>query len=168
MATTLGSLRAPAPLSRWWSSKSRAERRIVAGVATLVFVAFAWGIVWQPLTRDTAVTRTANARAVVALSEARAMIEEMAGLARAAAPGAGGDLRADFERALAAQNLGASLTQQDWKDGRGRIVFSAIGYEALIGGLEALQRDAHLRVVEATFTARVEPGMVRAELVLAR
>ena len=43
-----------------------------------------------------------------------------------------------------------------------------MSYDALIAGLEALQRDAQLRVVEATLTARVEPGTVRAELVLAR
>ena len=168
MATPLASLRAPAPLSRWWSSKSGAERRIVAGVASLVIAAVAWWVVWQPLTRDIAVTRQANARGMVALAEARAMTEEMAGLTRAAATRAGGDPRADFERALATQNLSASVSQQDWKEGRGRIVFSAVNYEALIAGLEALQRDAQLRVAEATLTARVEPGMVRAETVLTR
>jgi type II secretory pathway component PulM len=168
MATPLASLRAPAPLSRWWSSKSGAERRIIAGVASLAIAALAWWVVWQPLTRDIAVMRQANARGLVALAEARAMTEEMAGLARAAAARAGGDPRADFERALAAQNLSASVSQQDWKEGRGRIVFSAVSYEALIAGLEALQRDAQLRVVEATLTARVEPGIVRAETVLTR
>lgn len=168
MATPLASLRAPASLSRWWSSKSSAERRIIIGVASLLIAALAWWVVWQPLMRDIAATRTANARGIIALSEARAMTEEMAGLARAATAVAGGDPRVDFERVLAAQNLGVPLTQQDWKDGRGRIVFSAVSYEALIGALEALQRDAHLRVVEAAFAARVEPGMIRAEVVLAR
>ena len=168
MATPLESLRPPAPLSRWWSSKSAAERRIIAGVTSLVIAALAWWVVWQPLTRDIAVTRQTNARGMVALAEAHTMTEEMAGLARAAATGSGGDPRADFERVLAAQNLGTSVSQQDWKDGRGRIVFSAVSYEALIAGLEALQRDARLRVAEATLTARVEPGMVRAEIVLTR
>jgi type II secretory pathway component PulM len=168
MDTPLASLRAPASLSRWWSSKSRAERRIIAGVAALVIAALAWWVVWQPLTRDIAATRTANARGIVGLSDARAMTAEMAGLARAVTTVAGGDPRVDFERVLAAQNLGVPLTQQEWKDGRGRIVFSTVGYEALIAALEALQRDARLRVVEATLTARVEPGTVRAEVVLAR
>ena len=48
------------------------------------------------------------------------MAEEMAGLARGAGTGAAADPRADFERVLAAQNLRAAVTQQDWKDGRGR------------------------------------------------
>jgi hypothetical protein len=34
--------------------------------------------------------------------------------------------------------------------------------------LEALQRETGLRIIEATLTARVEPGSVRAEIVLAR
>jgi type II secretory pathway component PulM len=48
------------------------------------------------------------------------------------------------------------------------VAFGAIEFDALVGALEALQRDARLRVVEATIAARVEPGVVRAELVLAR
>ena len=40
--------------------------------------------------------------------------------------------------------------------------------DALIAALEALQRETGLRVVEATLTALVNPGTVRAELVLAR
>jgi type II secretory pathway component PulM len=84
------------------------------------------------------------------------------------APPAGLDARADLERVLAQQNLRALLTQQDWKDGRARLTFGAVQYDALIAALEALQRDARLRIVEATLTARIEPGTVRAELVLAR
>jgi len=48
------------------------------------------------------------------------------------------------------------------------LVFAAVGYDALIAALEALQRDEKLRAVEAVITARVEPGMVRAEITLAR
>ncbi len=60
-----------------------------------------------------------------------------------------------------------AVTSIDWRDGRARIVLAEVGYDALIVALEALQRDARLRVVEATLTARVEPGIVRAELTLA-
>jgi type II secretory pathway component PulM len=137
-------------------------------LALLAIAAFAWGAIWQPITRDIALTRTANARNGAALVEARRMTEEMAGLARAAPAAAAADPRPDLERVLVEQNLRAPLTQQDWKDGRVRLVYGAVSYEALVGGLEALQRDARLRVVEATLTARVEPGTVRAELVLTR
>ena len=168
MATPFPALHAPAPVARWWSTKSSVERRIVAAVTLLAVAALAWGAVWQPISRDIALTRAGNARNSAALAEARRMTEEMAGLARAAPPAAAADPRPELERVLVEQNLRAPLTQQDWKDARARLVFGAVSYEALIGGLEALQRDARLRVVEATLTARVEPGTVRAELVLTR
>jgi type II secretory pathway component PulM len=66
------------------------------------------------------------------------------------------------------QNLRAAVTQLEWRDGRAHVVLAAVGYDALVGALEALQRDAGLRVVEATLTARVEPGTVRADFTLAR
>jgi hypothetical protein len=47
-----------------------------------------------------------------------------------------------------------------------RITLPSARFDALVGALEALQRDAALHVVEATLTARVEPGTVRAEVVL--
>jgi type II secretory pathway component PulM len=148
-------LRAPAPISRWWSSKSAGEQRGVAVFALAVFAALAWWVVWQPLTRDILVTRAANARGMVALAGAQRMSEELAGLSRTPAPAGNADPRADLERILAQQNLRVALTQQDWKDGRVRLVFGAVNYDALVAGLETLQRDALLRTV-------------RAELVLAR
>lgn len=160
--------RPPAPLARWWSTKSSAERRIVTGVGLVVVAAFAWWAVWQPVTRDIAATRAANARGAAALADAARMADEIPGLARAPAGTANADPRPDLERVLVLQNLRSALTQQDWKDGRARLVFGAVGYDPLIAGIEALQREARLRVIEATFTARVEPGTVRAELVLAR
>ena len=51
------------------------------------------------------------------------------------------------------------MTSVDWRDGRAHVVLAAVGYDALIVALEALQRDARLRAVEATITARVEPGI---------
>lgn len=168
MATSLASLRTRAPVARWWSSKSSMEQRVVAGLVLVVLAALAWWVVWQPVTRDIAVLRAANARGSVALADARRMTDEMAGLARVAAVGGDADPRMDLERVLVAQNLRPAVTQLDWKDARVRLVFGAVGYDALIGGLEALQRDARLRVVEGTLTTRVEPGTIRAELVLAR
>ncbi len=56
----------------------------------------------------------------------------------------------------------------EWQDGRARVVFAAVDFAKLVAGLEALQRESGLAIVEATLTARVEPGTVRAELVLAR
>jgi type II secretory pathway component PulM len=78
------------------------------------------------------------------------------------------DMRAVLERILVQQNLRAAVTQLESRDGRAHVVFAAVGYDALVGVLEMLQRDAGLRAAEATLTARVEPGMVRADFTLAR
>jgi type II secretory pathway component PulM len=59
------------PLVRWWSTKSSAERWGVATVVLLAIAAVAWLALWQPLTRDIAALRVANARDAAALVEAR-------------------------------------------------------------------------------------------------
>jgi general secretion pathway protein M len=161
-------LRAPAPIARWLAEKSRGERRIVAATLALAVVALLWIALWQPLVRDAAAMRAAKSGNVAALAAARRMTAEIAGLARTSAPPAAPDARAGLERVLAQQNLRPAVTQLEWQDGRARVVFAAVGYDALIVVLEALQRDARLRAVDLTMTARVEPGLVRAEFTLAR
>lgn len=168
MAAPFAPLRASAPLARWWLTKSSAERWSFGTVALLAIAAVGWLALWQPLTRDIAALRVANAHDAATLVEARQTADEIAGLARSATPPASADPRADFERILTQQNVRAALTQQDWKEGRVSIAFGAIEFDALVATLEALQREARLRVVEGTIAARVEPGVVRAELVLAR
>ena len=168
MASSRAASFVPVPVVRWWSSKSRRERWIVAVLAQVVFAALVWGLVWQPLTRDIAAARASIARDNVALVEGQRMAGELAGLARTAPAAGDADPRVDLERVLAQQNLRAGLTQLEWKDGRARLVYSAVNFDALVAGLEALQREARLRIVDATLTARVEPGKVRAEIALAR
>jgi len=158
----------PVSLLRWWAAKSPPERRMVAIVAAIVVIAVGWLGVWQPLTRDTATMRIERARNIGALAEAGRMADEIAGLARGGAVTKAGDPRADAERVLAAHGLRARATQLDLQEDRVRIVFADVAFAALVPALEALQRDARLRIVEATLTALVAPGNVRAELSLAR
>jgi type II secretory pathway component PulM len=168
MAALPAALRTPAPLARWLAGKSRTERRIVAAIAVAVGVTVLWLGVWQPLRRDTDAMHIAREANAPALAVARKMTEEAAGLARATPTSAPADARAALERILAQQNLRGAVTQLEWQEGRARLVFAAIPYDALVALLEALQREGNLRAVDATFTARVEPGTVRAELTLAR
>ena len=60
------------------------------------------------------------------------------------------------------------VTQLDWQAARARLTFESVPFDALVRLLEAVQRDARLRVVEGKLIARVDPGTVRAELTLAR
>lgn len=160
-------LRAIEPVARWLEAKSPTERRLVATIAALVVGVTAWALVWQPIVRDVDALRAARPASEAAQAAARRMVDELSGLARAVAPPAL-DPRASLERALARHNLGAAVTQVEWTGGRARVVFAAVDYDALVAMLEALQREGRLRTVEATLTARVEPGTVRAELTLAR
>jgi type II secretory pathway component PulM len=168
VASTLTSLRAPAPIARWLAGKTPGERRIAAAIAVAVGIVILWTAIWQPLRRDTDAMRTVRDVNAAALAAARKMTEEAAGLARTAGTSAPTDSRAALERILAQQNLRAAATQLEWQEGRARVVFAAVSYDALIALLETLQRDAKLRAVDATLTGRVEPGTVRAELTLAR
>jgi type II secretory pathway component PulM len=161
-------MRAPAPLARWLAGKTRGERRFLAAILVVVMVVLVWAAIWQPLVRDAVAMRAAQNGSAAALAEAHRMTDEIAGLARISDTPVTADARGSLERVLAQQNLRSVVTQLDWQDGRARVVFTAVRFDALIVVLEALQRDAHLRAIEATITARVEPGMVRAEFALAR
>jgi len=158
----------PVPVVRWWAAKASAERRIVFIVATLAVAAIGWLGVWRPLTRDVALMRSERTQNATALAEAGRMVDEIAGLARGGGVGTPGDPRADAERVFAAHGLREQVTQLDLQEGRARIVFAAVPFAQLVPALEALQRETRLRLIEATLTARVEPGSVRAELALAR
>jgi type II secretory pathway component PulM len=168
MASRFAALSAPTPVTRWWATKTANERRAVVAVAAIALAALAWGLVWQPLVRDIAAMRVTQTRDASALSTATKMANEIAGLARTSAAAPATIQRAGLERVLSQQGLRTAVTQLEWQEGRARLVFADVNFDALVAALEALQRDAGLRVVEGTLTARVEPGAVRAELAVAR
>jgi len=168
MAVGFTTFQAPRPVARWLAGKTRTERRIVAATAAAVGIAVLWLAVWEPLRRDVDALRATHAVSAAELVAARKMTEDAAGLARNPATPTPADPRTTLDRTLAQQNLRGAVTQLDWQEGRAHVVFAAVSYDALIALLEALQRDGNLRVVDATLTARVEPGTVRGELTLAR
>ncbi len=168
MAAASGRRVLPPRLARWWASKSPGERRTMAAVALLVAATLAWLALWQPLQQDLAALRTAVPAERAALADGQRMAGEIAGLARASALPPAPEPQAAIERILGERGLRAGAAQVDWREGRARITLDAVRFDALVAALDALQRDARLHVVEATLTARVEPGTVRAELVVAR
>jgi type II secretory pathway component PulM len=72
------------------------------------------------------------------------------------------------DQVLGERGIAAGSAQVAWEDGRARLTLAAVRFDTLIAALDALQRDTGLRVVDATLTARVDPGTVRAEILLAR
>jgi type II secretory pathway component PulM len=156
-------------LAHWWHVRSRGERTWLGVIVTAIVLSVLWLFVWQPLVRDTdrLVQRAPLDRA--ALAEARRASDEIAGLARSAPAPQVGDPRAALDAALAAKNLKGVATQIERIDNeRLRVTFERIDFDALAVALDALQREARVRAVEVVATARVEPGLVRADVTLTR
>lgn len=156
-------------LARWWQVRSRGERRTLAALAVLVSIAILWLAVWQPMVRDIERLEQRAAADRVLLAEARRSGDEIATLARAPAAPPGTDPRAALDAALTSRNLRAAVTQIERVDNdRIRVTFDSIGFDALAGLLDALQRDARVRATDLVATARVETGLVRADVTLTR
>jgi type II secretory pathway component PulM len=104
----------------------------------------------------------------VVLGAARARAAENATLARTTVVAKNGDLRASIEQVFARHALPYRVLDAQAGEGRLRIVIEAAPFDALVRALDALSREDGVRVTDATLTARVDPGTVRAELELAR
>ena len=157
----------PASLAAAWDRAAPRERRLVGAGAAIVAIGIGWGLLWQPLRADIDRTRTELSRATAVLATSRALADESAGLARETPAIRGADLRTAVARVLGERGLRAAGAL-DVKDNRINVVLPDARFDALVGALEALRTSEGLRAVEATLTPRVEPGTVRAELVLAR
>ena len=168
MSAGIASWRMPPAVARWSASRTPRERAVLAALAVLVAGLLAWFAVWQPLQRDLAALQVAVPAEQRALAAARRMTDDIASLARNPPAQRTVDARAELERIAAERGLRAALTDITWQDDRVRLVFADVHVDALVPFLEALARDARLTVREATLTARVEPGTVRAEITLAR
>lgn len=156
-------------MMRWWQVRSANERRVVAAAAAAIAVALLWLLAWQPLLRDSERIAHRLPADRAALAEAQRQADAIAGLARAAPGPVANDARAALDPVLAAQNLRTAATAIERVDNeRIRVTFDTIGFDALTALLAALQRDAHLRAVEIVATARVETGLVRADVTLTR
>lgn len=158
----------PPRLSRWWAAKTPNEQRVVAAVALLIVATLGWLAIWQPLQQDLATLRATASGERAALADGERMAAEIAGLARTAPMPPAPEAQATLERIVSERGLRGSGTQVEWRDGRAKIAIDAVRFDALVAALETLQREARLRIVEATLAARVDPGTVRAEVVVAR
>jgi general secretion pathway protein M len=158
----------PQALAAAWDRASRRERRIATAGAIVVAIAAAWGLVWQPLRSDIQRTQEERVRIGAMLAQTRGSFDEATGLARAAAKATGVDLRSAVTHALADHGIPVAAGGVELRDNRVRVVLPDVRFDALVAAITALALDEGLRPVEATLTARVDPGTVRAELTFAR
>lgn len=150
-----------------WVRASTRERRLLMLAALVVLGGAGYAWAWQPMVADTARLSRDLPRERAVLAAARAQAAELVALGKApVAPR--GPLLTAVEHALAGHGVRLNAGSLDEKDGRVRVNLGAIGFDALVPLLAALTQKGGVRVIEATVTQRVEPGQVRAELVLGR
>jgi type II secretory pathway component PulM len=155
-------------LAQAWDRASRRERAMIAGAAIVLALAAGWVWVWQPMNDDIARLQRDLPRAHAVLATSRAQADALAALQRTSAPAKSVDPRAAVERVLAERSLRPAVTALETQEGRVRLTFAAVRFDALVALLDTLARTDGLRAVDAVVAARVEPGTVRAELTLAR
>ena len=165
-------LREPIPvpdaMRRVWERMSRRERMLTGAASCVVLAAAAWSLVWQPMQEDSLRMRRDLQRDRAVLVAARAQAAEIAGLQRGTQMNFSGDPRLTIERVLGERGLKGAMSSLEVKESRTTITFTAIGFDALVGLLDALAKADGLRVVDATLVSRIDPGTVRAEIALAR
>ena len=154
-------------LRAFWSAASSRERGLLV-LGVLVVAGAADYALWQPLQRDLTATGRALTQAEARAVTARQATDEIAGLQRDVRVPRTPDPRAAAERIVDAQGLRGALAAIDHQAGRVRITFNAVEFGALVALLDELAKDEQLFPVDAMLAALVAPGMVRAELSLAR
>ena len=161
-------MRWPRSLTRALDGARLSRRRAwiaLASAAALVVIAI---VVALPLQDAIARKREDVAHTRLVLDVARARAAENVTLARANVPASRGELRATIDRIFAAQGLRYKPLDAQASDATLRIVIDAAPFAALVRALDALARDGGVRIAEASLTARIDPGTVRAELALTR
>jgi len=158
----------PPSLTNAWHRASVREQRMMAIAAAVVAAALGYVVLWQPMTVDIARVARDLPRSKSVLAAARAQADNVIALERSPALAKMADPLAAVERVVAERGVRPAVSVLDLSEGRVRLTFAAVRFDALPGLLDALTRTAGVRVADATITQRVEPGMVRAELVLVR
>jgi len=120
-----------------------------------------------PLGESIARARDDVARNRVVLDIARSRSVEAATLGRAQAPVHTGDARAAIDRVLDRERVQHTSAPGD-AGGAVKVVLPQVAFDTLVRSLAALAAEEGVHVLEASIIARVEPGLVRAEIALGR
>lgn len=149
---------------RWDRLDARERRWLVAG-AVVVAAALAYAFAWHPMTSDLPRAEREAERAQARLSRAQEAVA-IAGT-RAPAP-AREPLDSAIRGAMGRHGIAAADASLDVAGARATLTIPSVRFSAIAGLVDTLAREHAVHVVDATFTARVEAGRVRAELSLSR
>jgi type II secretory pathway component PulM len=148
-----------------WAAMSPRERALLAAGAVVVVAALLYAFAWRPLVDDLPRAKRDAERAERRLASAQAAASAAA--ARATPP-ARAPLDAAIRGALARQGLAAGDATLEIAGERAAVTLPSVRFATLVALLDTLAREDAVHAVEATLTARVEAGQVRAELSLSR
>lgn len=148
-----------------WAGLAPRERRWLAVGAVVVVGALFHALLWLPLVQDLPRARADAERAQRRLVSATAAVATAA--TRSTTPSRD-PLDAALRASLARHGLGAGEATIEIAGARATVTLPSVRFATLVGLIDGLAREHAVHVVEATITARVEPGRVRAELALAR
>ena len=134
----------------------------------LALVVLGIAVSFGPLASAIAGKQDDVTRSALLLQVVRKHVADSQALTRATSPPRSDDPRAAIERVLARHRLQPTTGGPPATEGRFGVVIADAPFDGIVRAIDALARDEALRVVEARFTALVDPGRVRAELVFAR
>jgi type II secretory pathway component PulM len=148
-----------------WAAMSARERGLVAVGAVVIALALLYAYVWRPLVDDLPRAQRDADRAERRLASASASAAAAASRANVAgrAP-----LDAAIRSALARHGFTVNDATVEIAGERASVTMPSVRFGPLVAFVDTLAREDAVHVVEATLTARVEPGRVRAELSLGR
>ena len=156
-------------MNAFWSRLSLRERWLLAGTGCIVLAAALYALAWAPL----AAANAARRHRIQALQADLAWMQQMAPRLQQAgartSPVEDGNAQAPLpsrlETSLQRAGLGAGVRSiEASSDARVTIAFESVAFDALIGWLEALQREQGITVGQAVLERLPTPGQVRARL----
>ncbi|MBK7334049.1 MAG: type II secretion system protein M [Betaproteobacteria bacterium] len=148
-----------------WSRLDARERRWLVVGAAVVAASLVYAFAWHPLVRDLPRAEREAERAQARLARAQDAVAVAA--TRVSTP-ARQPLDAAIRGSMARHGIAAADASLEIAGARAALTIPSVRFAAIVGLVDTLAREHAVHVVDATITARVEAGRVRAELSLAR
>lgn len=161
-------VRWPRSIFSTWDAANSSRRVLLGTVALVAVLAVALLFGAAPLTSAIARTASDVARGRLMLAIASERVADSQGMAHTSTPPRAGDLRDAVERVLSRYGVQARPAATPTSAGRFAVLVAQARFDALVGAVDTLAREEGAELVEATLTALVDPGAVRAELTFRR
>ena len=139
-------------LSAWWRARSRREQILLAILAALFGITFAWLLVVRPLGDSLAAARERHGEAVIALAEAKAGAAAIAGLERSRPASLGAPVEQAVTESAAAAGFQLSRIQGQGA-GKVDLAIEAARPQALFAWVSEMERGKGLIVERLTAKA---------------